>query len=64
MMSIGFLIASRVRARTVISMALAFEIFTGVMIRDNLTLNILNLTAPSDWHVIKVIHDWQAGAKH
>ncbi|MGZ5929956.1 MAG: DUF2585 family protein [Rhizomicrobium sp.] len=64
MMSIGFLIASRARARTVISMALAFEIFTGVMIRDNLSLNILNLTAPSDWHVIEVIHDWQAGAKH
>ncbi len=63
-MSAGFMIASRVRARAVIAMAIAFEIFTAIMIRDNLTLNILNLIAPNDWHVIQAIHDWQAGAKH
>jgi len=63
MMSSGFFFASRVRARMVIALALAFELFTAFAIRDNLTLNVLGLIAPSDWAPIKVIHDWQAGAK-
>jgi len=42
---------------------LSFEIFTACMIRDNLTLNVINLTAPSDWGLIRAIHDWQAAAK-
>lgn len=57
MMCIGFVVASRVRARYVIALALAFEIFTTSMIRDGLALNVLNFIAP-----IKAIHDWQAGA--
>jgi hypothetical protein len=64
MMCIGFFIASRVRARYVVSLALGFEIFTASMIRDNLTLNIINLIAPAQWAPIQAIHDWQAGAKH
>jgi len=59
MMSSGFVFASRVRARTVIVLALALEIFTACMIRDNLTLNVLGLLAPP----IPGIHDWQAGAR-
>ena len=61
MMSTGFLIASRLRAPFVIALALAFELFTAWAIRDNLTLNIVNLTAPADWAPIRAIHDWQSG---
>jgi len=64
MMSAGFLFASRVPGRTVIALAVAFEIFTAVMIRDNLTLNVINLIAPSGWAPIAAIHDWQAATAH
>ena len=62
MMTSGFFFASRVRGRTVLALALFFELFTAWAIRDNLTLNVLNLVAPSDWAPIRAIHDWQAGA--
>ena len=61
MMSSGFFLASRVRARIVLALALGFELFTAWAIRDNLTLNVLGLVAPSDWAPIRAIHDWQAG---
>lgn len=64
MMSSGFFIASRLRARYVVALALAFELFTLAMIRDNLTLNVINLVAPGSWAPIQAIHRWQAGAKH
>jgi Protein of unknown function (DUF2585) len=64
MMSTGFLFASRVPGRVVLVIALVFEIFTACMIRDNLTLNVINLTLPADWAPIRAIHDWQAGAAH
>jgi hypothetical protein len=64
MMSAGFLFASRVRGRTVIAIAVAFELFTAVMIRDNLTLNVINLVAPPGWAPITSIHKRQAGAAH
>ncbi|HEU0094961.1 MAG TPA: DUF2585 family protein, partial [Rhizomicrobium sp.] len=57
MMSCGFLIASRLRTAYVVALAVAFELFTAVMIRDGLALNILNFAAP-----IQAVHDWQAGA--
>ena len=57
MMCTGFLVASRLKARWVIAMALCFEIFTISMIRDGLALNIMNFALP-----VKAIHDWQAGA--
>src|SRR3954465_7291526 len=62
MMSCGFWLASRLRARIVIPLALVLEIFTAWAIRDNLTLNVINLLAPVQWAPIRVIHDWQAGA--
>jgi hypothetical protein len=63
MMSSGFFFASRVRARFVIALAIGLELFTAYAIRDNLTLNVLGLIAPSDWAPIQAIHDWQAGSK-
>ena len=57
MMCTGFWIASRLKARWVIAMALCFEVFTASIIRDGLALNILNFAVP-----VKAIHDWQAGA--
>jgi hypothetical protein len=63
MMSTGFFVASRLRARYAVAIALVFELFTAFMIRDNLTLNVINLIAPSSWAPIRAIHDWQAGAK-
>ncbi|MDB5735601.1 MAG: hypothetical protein JWN16_2238 [Alphaproteobacteria bacterium] len=58
MMCTGFFIASRLRARYVIALALAFEIMTAVTIRDGLFFNVLNFAWP-----IQAVHDWQAGAK-
>ena len=63
MMSCGFWLASRVRASYMAAAAVALEIFTAVMIRDNLSLNVINLVAPSGWTVIRFIHDWQAGVR-
>jgi hypothetical protein len=60
MMCTGFFVASQLRARYVVAIALVFEVFTAITIRDNLTLNIINLTAPADWAAIRAIHDWQA----
>jgi hypothetical protein len=57
MMSAGFLFAAAVRARYVIALAIGFEIFTCVMIRDGLLLNIIGFVAPS-----KALNDWQANA--
>ena len=47
-MVIGFLIASRIPAWASVVMAIAFELFTLAMIRDNLTLNVLMLVWPID----------------
>jgi hypothetical protein len=59
-MSTGFFLASRLKARIVVALAIGFELFTAWAIRDNLTLNVFNLLAPSDWAVTRAIHDWQA----
>ena len=64
MMSSGFFLASRLKARTVIALALGLEIFTASAIRDNLSLNVLGLLVPAHWAPMQVIHDWQAGARH
>ena len=64
MMCTGFFIASRLRARYVVALVICFEIFTAFMIRDNLTLNVINLTVPAQWGPIRAIHAWQAAAKH
>jgi len=63
MMSCGFVLASRTRPAAVIALALGLELFTAWAIRDNLTLNVVNLIAPSQWGPIRAIHDWQSQSK-
>ncbi|HTN14651.1 MAG TPA: DUF2585 family protein [Sphingomonadaceae bacterium] len=47
-MMIGFLLASRLPAWASVVLAVALELFTLAMIRDNLTLNVLMLLWPVD----------------
>jgi hypothetical protein len=54
-MVIGFFFASRAPAALTIAIAIFFEIFTGYMIRDNLTLNVLMLIWP-----VEAIKTWQS----
>jgi hypothetical protein len=56
-MIVGFFMASRLPWKATLAIALFFELFVGYMIRDNLTLNIMMLTAP-----VEAVKDWQAGA--
>lgn len=56
-MALGFWIASKLPWRASLGLALAFELFTLVMIRDNLTLNVVMLVWP-----LEAIRQWQAGA--
>jgi hypothetical protein len=56
-MVIGFLLASRIPAWISVVLALALELLTLAIIRDNLTLNVLMLVWPID-----AIAQWQAGA--
>lgn len=50
----GFFFAARVPVWLTILVAIVFELFTGWLIRDNLTLNVLMLVAPVD-----AIKEWQ-----
>lgn len=50
----GFIAASRMPWKVTLSIAIAFELFTLYIIRDNLTLNVLMLVSPSD-----AIRAWQ-----
>lgn len=54
-MVLGFVFASRAPARVTVIVALAFELFTLAMIRDNLTLNVLMLAWP-----VEAVRQWQA----
>lgn len=56
MMALGFLAARRLPVWASIALILLLELAALVVIRDNLTLNILMLLAPSD-----AIRAWQAG---
>ena len=56
-MIVGFFIASRLPWKATLLIALVFEVFVGWMIRDNLALNVLMLTAP-----LESVKEWQAGA--
>jgi hypothetical protein len=51
----GFLLAARLPWHVTLGLAVAFEVFTGYMIRDNLMLNILMLLWPLD-----AVKQWQA----
>ena len=55
-MLVGFLLAWRLPVITTILIAILLEVFVGYSIRDNLTLNVVNLL-----HQFDFIKAWQAG---
>jgi hypothetical protein len=56
-MALGFIAAWRMPVWMTAAIGIFFELFTGYMIRDNLTLNVVMLLWPVEW-----IKDWQSGA--
>jgi hypothetical protein len=54
-MIVGFMLAGRLPVRTVVIIAITFELLTLWAVRDNLTLNVLMLVAPID-----AVKQWQA----
>jgi hypothetical protein len=52
----GFFFARKAPVWATVAIAITFELFTGFMIRDNLTLNVIMLLSPMD-----AIKTWQAG---
>jgi hypothetical protein len=56
MMIAGFAFARAAQVWASATLALALEVFSGVVIRDNLTLNVIQLIYPS-----RSISRWQAG---
>ncbi len=56
MMGLGFLAARRLPLWVSVALAVGFELLTLAVIRDNLTLNVWMLLAPTD-----AIRAWQAG---
>lgn len=55
-MVVGFYLATRIPVWASIAIVVGLELFTGYMIRDNLTLNVLMLLWP-----VPTILNWQAG---
>ncbi len=56
-MMFGFLLAWRLPVWAVVALGLGMEVFVAMCIRDNLTLNVINLL-----HPFEAIAAWQAGA--
>lgn len=56
MMAVGFFMAARLPIRVTVLLGVALEILTAVVIRDNLTLNVVMLIWPMDF-----ILKWQSG---
>jgi hypothetical protein len=56
MMALGFLVARRLPVWVSVALAITLELAALIVIRDNLTLNIIMLVAPND-----AIRAWQAG---
>ena len=57
MAACGFLLASRLPVWSIVALAIAMELFVGYEIRDNLTLNVIQLLHPS-----AALSRWQAGS--
>jgi len=51
----GFILARKLSVKYLIALAIIFELFTLYMIRDNLTLNVINLI-----HPVPFINEWQS----
>ena len=56
-MCLGFVMAAKLPIWFIVSLALVFEVATGILIRDNLTLNVIMLL-----HPFEVIKQWQSGS--
>ncbi|MFZ9394965.1 MAG: DUF2585 domain-containing protein [Erythrobacter sp.] len=55
-MSLGFFLALRLPVKLTVALALAMEVLVAIVVRDNLTLNVIMLLWPID-----AIAQWQAG---